>query len=304
MANQNELAMNARRPTRRFRLALPRRWGLAGNLAFLVSALILILFTLFAVFPQLVSSYDPTINSLGSRHQPPGYVDATGGLHPLGTDHMGRDVWSRLVWGARASLTVGYLGLSLGGVVGVVIGLLAAYHGGWFDDLAMRLVDAYLSFPYILIAIVWATLIGTDIQNLVIIVAVRGWVEFARVARGQGLSIRTRDYVVAARALGASGWRIIGRHILPNMIAPILVVAGFQLGRLIILEGTLSFLGIGVRPPTAAWGSMLSDARNYLSSAWWTAFFPGAAISLVVMAASFLGDSLRDYMDPTMRGRL
>ena len=304
MANPKELTRNALRARRRLRPVLPGRWGLAGNLAFLVSALILIVFTLFAVWPQLVAPYDPTINSLGVRHQEPGFVDPDGGLHLLGTDHMGRDVWSRLVWGARASLTVGYLGLALGGVVGVLIGLLAAYHGGWFDDLAMRLVDAYLSFPYILIAIVWATLIGTYIQNLVIIVAVRGWVEFARVARGQGLSIRSRDYVMAARALGADAWRIIGRHILPNMIAPILVVAGFQLGRLIILEGTLSFLGIGVRPPTPAWGSMLSDARNYLSSAWWTAFFPGAAISVVVMAASFLGDSLRDYMDPAMRGRV
>jgi peptide/nickel transport system permease protein len=304
MANHKQLTKNAVRARRRFRPVLPGRWGLAGNMAFLISGLILIVCTLFAIWPQLVAPYDPTLNSLGSRHQEPGFVDPTGGLHLLGTDHMGRDVWSRLVWGARASLTVGYLGLALGGLVGVLIGLLAAYQGGWFDDLAMRVVDAYLSFPYILIAIVWATLIGTDIQNLVIIVAVRGWVEFARVARGQGLSIRSRDYVIAARAMGADGWRIISRHFLPNMIAPILVVAGFQLGRLIILEGTLSFLGLGVRPPTPAWGSMLSDARNYLSSAWWTAFFPGAAISVVVMAASFLGDSLRDYMDPSMRGRV
>jgi peptide/nickel transport system permease protein len=304
MANHKQLTKNAVRARRRFRPVLPGRWGLAGNMAFLISGLILIVCTLFAIWPQLVAPYDPTLNSLGSRHQEPGFVDPTGGLHLLGTDHMGRDVWSRLVWGARASLTVGYLGLALGGLVGVLIGLLAAYQGGWFDDLAMRVVDAYLSFPYILIAIVWATLIGTDIQNLVIIVAVRGWVEFARVARGQGLSIRSRDYVMAARAMGADGWRIISRHFLPNMIAPILVVAGFQLGRLIILEGTLSFLGLGVRPPTPAWGSMLSDARNYLSSAWWTAFFPGAAISVVVMAASFLGDSLRDYMDPSMRGRV
>ena len=304
MANYAGIRSRSDHPKRRFRLKLPGRWGLAGNLAFIISALVIIIFTLFAIFPQLASGYDPTLNALGLRHKEPGFVDADGGLHIMGTDHMGRDVWSRLVWGARASLTVGYLGLTLGGIVGLAIGLVAGYQGGWFDDLAMRVVDAYLSFPYILIAIVWATLIGTDIQNLVVIVAVRGWVEFARVARGQGLTIRARDYVTAARALGASSWRIMGRHILPNMIAPILVVAGFQLGRLIILEGTLSFLGIGVRPPTPAWGSMLSDARNYLGSAWWTAFFPGAAISIIVMAASFMGDSLRDYMDPTMRGRV
>lgn len=292
------------RSERRSRRRLGRRRGLAGNLAFLFSALILLVFTLFAIWPQLVAPYDPTLNNLGARHKEPGWVDSDGGLHIMGTDHMGRDVWSRLVWGSRASLTVGYTGLLLGGVVGLLIGLLSSYRGGWFDELSMRVVDAYLSFPYILIAIVWATLIGTDMQNLIIIVAVRGWVEFARVARGQGLSIREREYVTAAKALGAYDWRIIGRHILPNMFAPILVVAGFQLGRLITLESMLSFLGIGIRPPTPAWGSMLSDARNYLTSAWWTTFFPGAAISTIVMSASFMGDSLRDYLDPTMRGRI
>jgi peptide/nickel transport system permease protein len=180
---------------------------------------------------------------------------------------------------------------------------VAGYRGGWIDSFAMRVVDAYLSFPYILIAIVWATLIGTDIQNLILIVAVRGWVEFARVARGQSLAVRERDYVTAALAVGAKTGRILWRYILPNTLTSILVVTGFQLGRLILLEGTLSFLGLGIRPPTPAWGSMLSDARNYLASAWWTALFPGMAISLVVMAASFMGDSLRDYLDPTMRGR-
>jgi len=280
-----------------------KRKPLATNVAFAFSAALLALFTFFAIWPQVVAPYDPTINSLGLRHKPPAYVDANGGMHLLGTDHMGRDVWSRVVWGARASMTVGYVGLFLGALVGVLIGLVAGYRGGWFDSIAMRVVDAYLSFPYILIAIVWAALIGTDIQNLILIVAVRGWVEFARVARGQSLAVRERDYVTAAQAIGAKTGRILWRYILPNTLTSILVVTGFQLGRLILLEGTLSFLGMGIRPPTPAWGSMLSDARNYLASAWWTALFPGAAISLVVMAASFMGDSLRDYLDPTMRGR-
>jgi peptide/nickel transport system permease protein len=192
-------------------------------------------------------------------------------------------------------MTVGYLGLLLGGLVGIGVGLLAGYGGGWFDRVTMRVVDAYLSFPYILIAIVWAALIGTGLRSLVIIVAVRGWVEFARVARGQALSLREREYITAAR--------IALRHVLPNMVAPLLVVAGYQLGRLIILEGTLSFLTIGIRPPTPAWGSMLNDARNYISQAWWTVLFPGMAISLIVMSANFMGDSLRDFLDPTMRGK-
>ncbi len=279
------------------------RGALVGNLAFMFSLVIIVVLTFFAVFPQAVSSFDPTVNSLGLRHKPPGFIDSMGALHLLGTDHLGRDVWSRLVWGARASMAVGYIGLLLGGVVGVFVGLVGGFRGGWFDSLTMRTVDAYLSFPYILIAIVWASLVGTDIWNLILIVAVRGWVEFARVTRTQALAVKTRDYVEAARSVGVGDARIIWKYILPNIMAPILVVAGYQLGRLILLEGTLSFLGIGIRPPTPAWGSMLSDARNYISNAWWTVFFPGMAISLIVMAASFMGDSLRDYLDPVLRGK-
>ncbi len=276
---------------------------LTEHAGFIVPAGILLLFIVFAIWPQSVTTYDPTLNSLSARHKPPGFVDKHGGRHILGTDHMGRDVWTRLVWGARASLTVGGLGLAIGGSIGVLIGLLAGYRGGWFDRIAMRVVDAYLSFPYILIAIVWAALVGTDLKNLIIIVAVRGWVEFARVTRGQSLAIREREYITAVRGLGARDLRIVLRHILPNTLASILVVAGFQLGRLILLEATLSFLTIGIRPPTPAWGSMLSDARNYLSQAWWTVFFPGMTISLVVMATNLLGDSLRDQLDPSLRGK-
>jgi peptide/nickel transport system permease protein len=180
---------------------------------------------------------------------------------------------------------------------------VAGYRGGWIDRIAMQVVDIYLSFPYILIAIVWAMLVGSDMRNLIVIVAVRGWVEFARVVRGQALAIREKDYIVAVRSIGANDFRILRQYVLPNTLAAILVVAGFQLGRLILLEATLSFLTIGIRPPTPAWGSMLNDARNYMSQAWWTVLFPGLAISLVVMAANFAGDAFRDYLDPTLRGR-
>ena len=274
-----------------------------GTAAFYASSIIALVFAFMAIWPQSMAPYDPTVNDLPLLHKPPGHVDEEGGFHLLGTDHLGRDVWSRLVWGARASLMVGASGLVLGGIVGISLGLVAGYRGGWTDRIAMRIVDAFLSFPYILIAIVWAALIGTDLKSLILIVAVRGWVEFCRVVRGQALSLRERDYVSAARAVGATDWRIVLRHILPNTIAPILVVAGYELGRLVLLEATLSFLTIGIRPPTPAWGSMLSDARNYLTQAWWTVTFPGMAISLIVMSANFMGDSLRDRLDPMLRGR-
>jgi peptide/nickel transport system permease protein len=277
------------------------RGKLAGSLAFWAAAAILLVFTAMAIWPEAVAPYNPRVGRLADRHKPPGYVDASGGVHWLGTDHQGRDVLSRVIYGAQVSLTVGYSGVIIGAIVGIAIGLLAGYRGGTIDQVAMRVVDAWLSFPYILIAIVWAVTIGGGVLNLVAILAVRGWVEFARVGRGQALAIREREYITAVRALGGGDLRIMLRHLLPNIMAPILVVAGFQLGRLILLEATLSFLGLGVEPRTPAWGSMLSDARGYLNIAWWTATFPGIAIALVVLAANFMGDSLRDRLDPALR---
>ncbi|HEX2279479.1 MAG TPA: ABC transporter permease [Candidatus Tectomicrobia bacterium] len=273
---------------------------LAGNIAFWAAAAILLVFSAMALWPEAIAPYNPRLGRLADRHKPPGYVDATGGVHWLGTDHQGRDVLSRVIYGAQVSLTVGYSGVVIGALIGTTIGLLAGYRGGTFDQVAMRVVDAWLSFPYILIAIVWAVTIGSGVLNLVAILAVRGWVEFARVGRGQSLAIREREYITAVRALGGGDLRIMLRHLLPNIMAPILVVAGFQLGRLILLEATLSFLGLGVEPRTPAWGSMLSDARGYLNIAWWTATFPGIAIALVVLAANFMGDSLRDRFDPAL----
>jgi len=284
-----------------------RRWFRrisAGDLGFLTFAALLGITTLLAVWPRLVTPHDPTLQNLIDRHRPPGYTDDAGTRYPLGTDHLGRDVWTRLVYGARASLTVGYAGLALGASVGVVVGLLAGFHRGLVDRIVGAVIDTYLSFPYILIAIVWAALVGTTLLTLVLIVAVRGWVDFARVVRSHVLSIREREYVTAARGLGAGDVRILRRHVLPNTAGPILVIAGFQLGRLILLEATLSFLGLGIQPPTPAWGTMLADARLYMTQAWWTVAFPSAAISLTVLSTNFLGDSLRDRLDPTLRRRI
>jgi peptide/nickel transport system permease protein len=294
---------NAAIENRRFPGLRERLWRgkLAGSIAFWAAAAMLLIFTGMAIWPAAMAPYNPRLGRLADRHKPPGYVDATGGVHWLGTDHQGRDVFSRVIYGAQVSLTVGYSGVVIGAIVGIAIGLLAGYRGGTFDQVAMRVVDAWLSFPYILIAIVWAVTIGSGVLNLVAILAVRGWVEFARVGRGQALAIREREYITAVRALGGGDLRIMLRHLLPNIMAPILVVTGFQLGRLILLEATLSFLGLGVEPRTPAWGSMLSDARGYLNIAWWTATFPGIAIALVVLAANFMGDSLRDRLDPALR---
>jgi peptide/nickel transport system permease protein len=274
---------------------------LAGDLAFALSLAMLLAVTLLAAWPTLMTAQNPAGQSLLDRHRPPGHVDAAGRTHPLGTDHLGRDVWARLVHGARASLTVGYAGLVLGAGVGVTLGLLGGFRGGVVDRGLVGVIDAYLSFPYILIAIVWAALVRMTVATLVLMIALRGWVEFARVVRAQVLSIREREFVIAARALGATDARLVVRHVLPSAGGAILVIAGFQLGRLILLESTLSFLGLGIQPPTPAWGAMLADARLYLTQAWWTVAFPSVAISLVVLAANFLGDSVRDRLDPTIR---
>ena len=276
----------------------------AGTVAFAASLAVLVAVTALAIWPHAGASTSPVRQSLLDRHRPPGYVDDAGQRHPLGTDHLGRDVLSRLVHGARASLAVGYAGLVLGGLAGVLIGLVAGYQGHVVDRLVTGVIDTYLSFPYILIAIVWASLVGTTVLTLVLIVAVRGWVEFARVVRAQVLSLREREYVMAARALGGSDLRVALRHVLLNTTGPVLVIAGFQLGRLILLEATLSFLGLGIQPPTPAWGVMLADARVYMTQAWWTVAFPTVAISLVVLAANFLGDSVRDRLDPALRRRV
>jgi ABC-type dipeptide/oligopeptide/nickel transport system permease subunit len=267
-------------------------WTVLFSLAVLAGA------TVLAAWPRSVTSLDPTSQHLADIHKPPGYVDGSDARHPLGTDHLGRDELSRLVYGARASLAIAYAGLALGVAFGVAAGLLGAYVGGWVDAALVGIVDLYLSFPYILIAIVWASFVPQTAVSLVVIVAVRGWVEFARVVRADVLSKKEREYVTAARSLGAGETRIVARHILPHIAGPVLVLSGFQLGSLILLEATLSFLGTGIRPPTPSWGSMLAEARGYIAQAWWTAAAPSVAVSLVILATNLLGDGLRDLLDP------
>ena len=277
------------------------RQAWARNITFAASMLLIGVVSLTAIWPSLFTSYDPVKQDLRSRLQPPGFASANGDKHLLGTDPLGRDLLSRVIYGSRVSLVVGFAGVTIAGLFGTIIGISAGYRRGSLDTISMRVVDTWLSLPYILIALVWAALIGTNMLSLVIIGAGRGWVSFARVARGQALAVRERDYVEAARAIGMADLRILLKHVLPNSVAPLFVIASFQLGVLILLESTLSFLGLGVQPPTPAWGSMLSDARPYIGTAWWTTTFPGVMLSITVLSANMLGDSLRDILDPALR---
>jgi peptide/nickel transport system permease protein len=219
----------------------------------------------------------------------------------LGTDNLGRDIFSRLLYGGRLSLLLASSAVALAAGAGIVIGLMAGWVGGRFDDLVMRVADVQLAFPVIMLAIAIVAVVGTSPVALVGVLALSGWVLYARTIRANVLTIRQLDYVEAARTLGASDWRLVARHILPNTLAPILVIGSSQFATMVLLESGLSFLGMGIQPPQPSWGVMLAEGRDYLSNAWWLATMPGVAISLVVLGANLLGDGLRDLLDPRLR---
>ena len=223
--------------------------------------------------------------------------------NPLGTDPLGRDVLSRIVYGARTSLLLALGSVLIAAVIGVTLGLVSGWAGGRVDAAIMSAVEAQLSLPYLLFAIAFMALLGSSLTNLVIVLVLRSWVVYAQLVRVSVLSMKTREFVTVAVALGARGSRILFRHIAPNVIAPALVISSFQLAELIIVESSLGFLGLGVPPPTPSWGSMLSQGREYLGSAWWLVTFPGLAIILAVLGANLFGDALRDALDPRLRTR-
>jgi peptide/nickel transport system permease protein len=246
----------------------------------------------------------PTSGNLGARLKPPAWQAGAIEGRPLGTDVLGRDVLSRLLWGARVSLLIALAATVIGAVVGSSIGLVAGFHRGAVDAVLTKIIDVQLAFPFVLLAIAVVAVAGPSIPVLVVVLAIGSWVGHARIVRGLVLSLREREYVQAARALGARAPRIIVRHLVPEVLSTIVVLATFDVGRIIILESTLSFLGLGVQPPTPSWGSDLRDAAVYVRQAWWTAAFPGLAIMAVVLAVNLLGDGLRDALDPrTARGR-
>ncbi len=258
---------------------------------------------LMAVSAPLVSPYDPIQQSLRERLKSPTWFPEAGRhRHLLGTDQLGRDILSRIIHGSRVSLIVGFAAVMIGGAIGGSLGLLSGYAGGVIDEIIMFVVDAQLAFPFILLAIGIIAVLGPSFGNLIIIVGLSGWVTYARIVRAQVLTIKEREYVLAIRGLGGSTWRILASHILPNTLAPFLVVATLELARTILLESTLSFLGLGIQPPTPSWGGMLSEGRGYLDTAWWISAFPGLVLMLTALVVSRVGDWLRDVLDPTLRG--
>ncbi len=279
--------------TRRRRLRTP------GVLA---AAAVLLLVSTWAAAPHLVTSANPLRGRLIDNFQPMAGLAGGSLAHPLGTDSLGRDVFARIVHGARPSLVVGGTAVLLAGFLGVAAGLLAGYFRGGWDAVLMGAADIQLGFPFLLMAITLAALFGAGLRTAVLALVLTGWVPYARLTRAELLSLREQPFVQAGQALGASPGRLLLRHILPNVAPTVVVVATFSFAQMIILESALSFLGLGIQPPQPSWGSMLSDARNYLVTAWWAGVFPGLAIVATVLSVNVIGERLREVLDPRLRG--
>jgi peptide/nickel transport system permease protein len=255
--------------------------------------------TLAAVIGPSVAPRDPNRQNIIARLKHPLQADRKGHVFILGTDGLGRDVLSRLLYGARVSLVVGLVAVIVGGAVGTLLGMLAGYFGGWTDDVIMRLADIQLALPFILLAIIFLLVLGPGVLNLILVLGIGQWVTYARIARGQTISQREKEYVEAAKALGQPTASILVSEILPNILAPLIIIASFNVASVILAEAALSFLGLGVPPTVPSWGGMLAESRDeLLSGRWWLAFFPGVAIMLTVLSFNVLGDWLRDLLDP------
>ncbi|MBB4683916.1 ABC transporter permease [Amycolatopsis jiangsuensis] len=259
---------------------------------------ILVVYVLAALLAPVVAPYDPDKVTLAQR------LLAPSGTHLLGTDALGRDVLSRVIYGTQVSLLVAVGAVLVGGVVGIALGVLAGWRGGWLGAVIMRLVDVVLSVPFFLLAILVVAVLGPSLVNVVVCLALVRWPRYARIAHSTTLQARGRGFVRAATATGAGGWWIVLRHVLPEVLPVAIVVGTLELGLMVIYEASLSFLGLGVQPPTASWGSILSDGQQYIASAWWLATFPGVALFILVLAVNLLGDAARDRLDPAKRAEL
>ena len=268
---------------------------LLRNFAFTAGLVLTLLLVIAALAAPLLAPHDPNVQDTGRR------LEAPSNDHPLGLDDLGRDVLSRIVFGARVSLRVGFSVVILASLVGVTLGAISGYFGGAIDVMVMRLCDILLAFPGILLAIALVAVLGPSLNNVILALATIGWVGYARLVRGQVLKVREMEFVTAAKALGAKSPRVIVKHVLPNVINPVIVMATLGLAGAILSEAALSFLGLGVQPPTPSWGAMLTAGRRYLGLANHLAIFPGAAIMLAVMGLNFLGDGLIDALDPKYR---
>lgn len=279
---------------RRRRRRVP--WLVVGGLGF-VGLLIVV-----ALAAPLIAPQDPTRTALRGRLAAPTLHGSDGRAHLLGTDHLGRDVLSRVIYGSQVSLLVGFAAVVVGGVLGSAAGILAGFSRGRMDAVIMTVADAQLAFPFILLAIGIIAVLGPSFPTLVVVIGLSGWVSYARILRSQVLVVRSREFVESIHALGGSLARIVLRHVLPNVLSSIVVIATLELARAIVLEATLSFLGLGVQPPTPSWGGMVHEGREYLESAWWISTFPGFVLMITSIVVSRTGDWLRDVLDPTLRG--
>jgi peptide/nickel transport system permease protein len=264
-------------------------------------AILMFMLVIPAVFAHQVAPYDPLKGSLAKRLTPPVWQERGTIEHLLGTDKVGRDILSRIIHGARVSLMVSLVAIFVGGALGTALGLISGYFGGWVDAVLMRLVDISLSLPTILLALVLVAAVGPSFSTVIIVLVILLWARYARLVRGETLSIKERDFIARARVAGASHTRIMTRYIFPNVVNSLVVLATLQVGYVILLESALSFLGAGLPRPTPAWGLMIADGRELIVTAWWVSMFPGLAIMLTVLSLNLLGDWLRDHLDPKLR---
>ena len=263
---------------------------------------IIVVFVLCAILANVITTQDAYSVQLPNRLIPPFWQEGGSLNHLLGTDPLGRDILTRIIFGARVSVIIAITALTIGGGFGTLVGLTAGFYGGKIDTLLMRLADITLAFPLILFAILLVMVLGPSMINVIIAISLVLWARYARVIRGEVLGLMQRDFIARAKVSGASDWRIMMRHLLPNVMPTLIVLLTLQVGWVIIVEASLSFLGAGIPPPTPAWGSMLADGREYVSTAWWVTTIPGIAIMLVVLAFNLAGDWLRERLDPKQRG--
>jgi peptide/nickel transport system permease protein len=270
-----------------------------GTMGFVIVTCVFIV----AIFAAQIAPYDPADTNPATMFKPPFWMDGGTSAHLLGTDNLGRDILSRIIYGSQVSLLVGLLSVFVAGLIGVALGLIAGYYGGFLDNLIMRTVDAFVAIPSILLILVFIAALGPGLFTLIFVIGVTNWIKYARLIRGEVLSIKEREFIKSARSIGVNNTKIILRHVLPNVYSTFIVISTLSVGTTIILEASLSFLGLGIQPPTVSWGGMLSDGRDYVASSWWVATFPGIAITISVLGIIFLGDWLRDVLDPRLQGR-
>jgi peptide/nickel transport system permease protein len=268
-----------------------------------IGLVLVLVFVVAAMLAPLIEPHDPLAQDVARRLKAPGYTDARAGLFVLGTDGLGRDILSRLIEGARVSLLVGIGGAAISAIIGTALGLTAGYAGGWWDTVVMRVVDVFQAIPFTILAIAVAVILGPSLRNVIIVLGISSWVNYARVVRGETLAQRNSEMVMSARVIGAGRRRIMLRHVLPQVTPSIIVLTSLLVASMILFEASLSFLGLGVQPPTPSWGNMVLDGVEPIRVAWWVSFFPGLAILLAVMGINLVGDWLRDVLDPRQRGR-